>query len=79
MQLTDSIIDLLESDIPASFARFGKVLDARWIDAALEETGAASVRRRKLSAQMVVWLVIGMALFRDRSIREVVSHLVPRI
>ncbi len=35
----------------------------------------ASVRRRKLPAPQVVWLVIGMALFRDRSIQEVVSHL----
>lgn len=75
MPLAESIIELLETDIPASFKRFGKELDARWIDTALAETGTASVRRRKLSAQMVVWLVIGMALFRDRSIQEVVAHL----
>jgi hypothetical protein len=33
------------------------------------------VRQRKLSAQLVVWLVIGMAMFRDRAIEEVVAHL----
>ena len=75
MSLAESINDILEADIPASFERFAKVLDAKWIDQALNETGTASVRRRKLSAPMVVWLVIGMALFRDRSIQEVVSHL----
>ena len=74
MQLTDSILEILEADVPAAFERFGKLLDARWIDAALKETGTATVRRRKLPAQLVVWLVIGMALFRDRSIKEVVDH-----
>jgi hypothetical protein len=33
------------------------------------------VRRRKLPAEYVVWLVIGMGLLRDRSIEEVVRHL----
>jgi len=75
MSLAESINDILEADIPASFKRFAKVLDAQWIDQALNETGTASIRRRKLSAPMIVWLVIGMALFRDRSIQEVVSHL----
>jgi len=75
MFLVESVKDILEADIPASFERFGKVLDAEWINAALAETGTASVRRRKLSAPIVVWLVIGMALFRDRSIQEVVGHL----
>jgi len=41
----------------------------------LAATGTATVRRRKLPAEYVVWLVIGMALLRDRSIREVVRHL----
>jgi hypothetical protein len=75
MSVAESVNDILEADIPTSFERFGKLLDARWIDAALQQTGTASVRRRKLSAQLVVWLVIGMALFRDKSIQAVVSHL----
>jgi hypothetical protein len=41
----------------------------------LAATGTASVRRRKLPAEHVVWLVIGMGLFHDRSIAEVVHHL----
>src|SRR5262249_56248011 len=46
-----------------------------WIAQALQATGTATIRRRKLPAEYVVWLVIGMALLRDRSIREVVRHL----
>lgn len=75
MALAEAIDDILECDIPAAFERFGKVLDSQWIDTALVMTGTATVRRRKLSAQTVVWLVIGMALFRDRAISEVIAHL----
>lgn len=75
MSLAESFSAILESDIPSSFKCFARVLDVGWINSALRETGTATVRRRKLSSQLVVWLVIGMALFRDRSIAEVVSHL----
>lgn len=73
--LDESIQEILEADIPTGLKRFGNDIDARWLDDALQETGTASVRRRKIPAKLVVWLVIGMALFRDRSIQEVVSHL----
>jgi len=42
---------------------------------ALAAEGKASVRRRKLPAEHVVWLVIGMGLFRERSIAHVVHDL----
>ena len=75
MSLPDAVAAILDADIPAAFEMFSRKLDAEWIESALEETGTASVRRRKLPAQLVVWLVIGMAMFRDRSVQEVVSHL----
>lgn len=59
----------------SSFDRFRQALDPEWIEAALAATGTATVRRRKLPAEMMVWIVIGMGLFRDRSIQEVVHHL----
>jgi len=75
MDFSAFIQEILQSEVPTAFKRFGRLLDATWIDRALEETGTASVRLRKLPAQLVVWLVIGMGLFRDRAIQEVVSHL----
>jgi hypothetical protein len=54
---------------------FAREIDLDWIRRALDNTQAASIRRRKLPAEAVVWLVIGMALFRDRSIAGVVQHL----
>ena len=62
-------------DRSASFEVFASSLDLQWVEDALQATGSATVRRRKLPAEQVVWIVIGMALFRDRSIQEVVHHL----
>jgi Insertion element 4 transposase N-terminal/Transposase DDE domain len=59
----------------ASFALFAQSLDPAWVEQALMATGTATIRRRKLPAEYVVWLVIGMAMLRDRSIAEVVRHL----
>ena len=50
-------------------------LDASWIEAALASTGTATVRRRRLPVEEVVWVVLGMALFRDRPMEDIVSKL----
>src|SRR5690242_21419323 len=57
------------------FARLQASVDPDWIDEALEATGTATLRRRRLPAEQVIWLVLGMALFRDRRIDEVVAKL----
>src|SRR6266851_5232809 len=59
----------------SSFEKLIEQIDESWIDAALELTGTATVRRRRLPAEQVVWLVLGMALYRDLSIPEVVDKL----
>src|SRR5260370_16584531 len=75
MEVGEALLEGSTGRAEASFALFAQTLDAQWIAAALQATGAASVRRRKLPAEYVVWLVIGMGLLRDRSIEEVVRHL----
>lgn len=72
---TKQIEQWFEASIPASLERFGSWLDADWVDAALEQSGCATLRQRKLPNEWVVWLVVAMGMFRDRSIQEVVSHL----
>lgn len=54
---------------------FSSELDQNLIRRALEATGTATIRRRKLPAESVVWIVVGMGLFRDRPIQDVVRHL----
>lgn len=60
---------------PEQFADVRKHIDPEWVSAALEATGTATVRRRRLPAEQVVWLVIGMALFRKFPIHDLVGKL----
>ena len=75
MGVGEAIRALGADERPTSFDQFSAAIDPQWIAAALAATDTASVRRRKLPAEHVVWLVIGMGLFRDRSIAQVVHHL----
>ena len=55
--------------------KFVASLDPDWIEEALYATGTATIRRRRLPAEQVVWLVIGMCLFRDQSMKDLVATL----
>ncbi len=55
--------------------RFRASLDPDWIDEALEATGTATIRRRRLPAEQVVWLVLGMGIYRNKPIAEIVAEL----
>ena len=71
MNLDSALEAIREAGIPASVRQFSTKLNAEWVASALTETGTLSVRRRRLPARVVVWLVIAMALFRDCAIRTV--------
>jgi hypothetical protein len=60
---------------PEHFPDVRRNIDREWVEQALRATGTATVRRRRLPAEQVVWLVIGMALYRNRSIHDIVSKL----
>ena len=75
MVLGSSLASLGDGTLPASFEGLKSQVDLKWVEEALAQTGVATVRRRKLPAEQVVWLVIGMALYRDRPIPEVVQRL----
>lgn len=60
---------------PEEFGRFSQHLSRDWVEEALASTGTATMRRRRLPAEVMVWLVIGMALMRNRPILEVVRAL----
>jgi len=60
---------------PDQLGRFRQHIDPVWIEEALVATGFASLRRRRLPAEQVVWLVLGMALMRNESIQRVAALL----
>lgn len=66
---------LLEAQPPADLGRLVEHLPREWIEQAVQETCKASIRRRRLPAEQVVWLVIALALYRHQSISEVVDDL----
>ena len=55
--------------------RLAEHLPLAWIVQALKTTGTASIRRRRLPAEQVVWLVIALALYRHQSMPEVLATL----
>ena len=69
------LIDIDDFASPESLALFQKELPLEWINQALDETNKASMRRRKLPAELVVWLVVGIGLYRDRPITDVLDKL----
>jgi hypothetical protein len=62
MSLAEDLIDVATAVAPAQFESFQKHLDPAWIAESLQVTGTATIRRRRLPAEQVVWLVIGMVL-----------------
>jgi hypothetical protein len=60
---------------PPDLEGFRKHIDAAWIEQALSATGTATVRRRRLPSEQVIWVVLGMGLYRDSPIEDVVSKL----
>lgn len=75
MELGRALLAVGAGEWPDHFEQFAAALDPVWIQQALTTTGKATVRRRKLPAEQAVWLVIGMGLFRDRSIPAIAQHL----
>ncbi|KHT63814.1 transposase, partial [Photobacterium gaetbulicola] len=69
------LIDVDDFASPDSLALFQKELPLEWIKQALDDTNKASMRRRKLPAELVVWLIVGIGLYRDRPITDVLDKL----
>lgn len=75
MTLIRRLQETLAQQPEAHFETFARTLDPSWITQALHASNRVSIRRRKLPAERVVWLILGMALLRDRSIQAVCDHL----
>lgn len=73
--LSDALPLAIELPKPPDFSRLGEHLPVEWIEAALVACGKASVRKRRLPAQQVVWLVIALALYRRLPVKEIVDSL----
>jgi len=75
MGLTSALACLDDGRLPESFEGLKSKLDIEWIKSALATHDVATVRNRKLAVEQVVWLVVGMGLYRDRPIAELLGRL----
>ena len=69
---------LLDIDDLHSFAdlnTFSQNIPVEWVESALELSSKATIGRRRLPSEQVLWLVIGMALFRNEPVNEVARRL----
>ena len=60
---------------PEAFPQLVKHLEPAWIEEALQATGTATIRHRRLPADRTMWLVLGMAVMRDWPITQVAQQL----
>lgn len=75
MLLAGALTDIADFGLPEQFEQLKHRLDPTWIEEALQLAGTATIRRRRLPAEQVIWLVIGMALYRNIPIERVVDDL----
>jgi hypothetical protein len=73
--LEQAFTDVAKVALPDSLEGLKQHLDPAWIEEALTWAGTTTIRRRRLPAEQVVWLVIGMALYRREPIERVVQLL----
>ena len=75
MRFEDAFAEAAEFGVADRLDQLRQHIPTSWIEAALQWTGTASIRRRRLPADQVVWLVICMALFRNEPIERIVDTL----
>lgn len=75
MLLDEAFTLVPQTLVPADLTLFRSNIDPLWIEQALELMGTATVRKRRLPAEQVIWLVVGMALLRNQSIERVAAML----
>lgn len=73
--LLSQALDTVHKFTPQEFAALSDLLSPELIDECLADTGVVTLRKRRLSMEMMVWAVTGMALFRSHSMNQLVSHL----
>lgn len=73
--LKQDFSDVANFALPDSLHGLLQHLDPSLIEEALTWAGTTTIRRRRLPAEQVVWLVIGMALYRREPIERVVQLL----
>ncbi len=68
-------LERLQSFTPEQFTNLSEVLSPELIAQCLEQSGTVTLRKRRLPMEMMLWSVVGMALFRHQPMSHLVQQL----
>lgn len=60
---------------PEQFTSLSDILSPELIRKCLEKSGTVTIRKRRLPLELMVWSVIGMALFRHIPMNQIINQL----
>lgn len=76
MSVQSLLSDLVSSDYyPQSVSMFAEHIPQDWLQLATQHANQVTVRRRKLVSEYVLWLVVGMAFFRNEPLIEIARRM----
>lgn len=75
MPVQNDLLDLNDLFNFSNISSFTQNIPIEWVESALRLSESATIRRRRLPSDQVLWLVLGMALFRDEPVHEVARRL----
>lgn len=75
MSVQQDLLDLGDLFNFCDLSTFTQNIPIEWVASALDLSSQATIRRRRLPADQVLWLVLGVALFRDEPVHEVARRL----
>lgn len=68
-------LDYLSNYSAEAFQSLSEYLSPDLLTQCLEKQGVATIRKRRLPVEMVVWVIVGMALFRHTPMNQIVTQL----
>jgi IS4 transposase len=74
MQFSQAV-DAISSFSSEQFSALSEVLSPELIQQCLQESGTVTLRKRRLPMEMMLWSVVGMALFRHMPMSQIVNQL----
>jgi len=75
MLLQEYLSDTHDFATPDQWGVVQRSVPQSWVEQALQMTGVTTLRNRRLPMEQAIWLVLGVALLRDRSIVNVAEVL----
>jgi len=68
-------LDVINNCKPSQVETLSDLLPLELIEQAYSLTDTVTMRKRKLTLESMVWLLVGMAIYNDKSMADIVNQL----